>query len=144
VIPLIVVMVVIFGLMLFAWIAIGREQGPAPADVAIAYERAWADLDFTLLYDLSAPELRDGMNRDRFIKAKRAAYANAQHDHRIGATITVENSIVGNQTALIITNVDANGSPVRNNVMLERGSSGWQVVGYSLRSDDADAPQSPS
>jgi hypothetical protein len=144
VIALIVVLIVILGLMVFMWIAVGREQGPAPADVAIAYERARDDLDFTLLYDLSGPELRDGMNRDRFIRTKRAAYANAEHDHRLGAKISVENSVVGNQTALIVTNVDANGGRVRNNVMLERRSNGWVVVAYSLRADDADAPQSPS
>src|SRR5437763_5918519 len=52
-IVLIVVMVVVFGLLVFMWVSVAREPGPAPADVALAYERAWDELDFDLLYDLS-------------------------------------------------------------------------------------------
>ena len=59
------------------WFAIAREPGPGPADVAIGYERAWDELNFGLLWDLSGAELRDGMRRDQFIAAKRPAYANA-------------------------------------------------------------------
>jgi hypothetical protein len=144
VITLIVVLVMVFGLMLFMWISVGREPGPSAADVAIAYERAWDDLDFTLLYDLSGPELRDGMNRERFVSAKRAAYAKTAGAHRIGAAVSVDDSVVGNQTALVVTKVEANGSSVRNNVMLEKRSNGWVVVGYSLRPDDAEAPRRSS
>src|SRR6476661_305363 len=67
--------------------------GPGPSDVAIAYERAWNDLDFNLLYDLSGAELRDGLRRDQFVATKRAAYANADKNARIGARIGVETSV---------------------------------------------------
>ena len=141
---LIIVLVVIFCLMVFMWVAIGMEHGPAAADVAIAYERAWDDLDFTLLYDLSGPEMRDGMNRERFILAKKAAYDNADAHHAIGAHITVDTSVVGNQTALVVTKIDTNDASVRNNVLLEKRSNGWVVVGYSLRPDDAEAGTPPA
>ncbi len=36
----VVAMVVIFALLVFMWVSIGREPGPGPADVAIAYEHA--------------------------------------------------------------------------------------------------------
>src|SRR5436305_9037106 len=98
---LIVVMVIVFALLVFMWISIGREPGPGPADVAIAYERAWDDLDFDLLYELSGDEMRDGMRKPRFVAAKKAAYA-GKHS-RLGAHVHVDNVVVGNQTALIVT-----------------------------------------
>ena len=103
--PVVVALVIIGLLLLFMWISVGREPGPGPSDVAIAYERAWDELDFGLLYDLSGAELRDGLRRDQFIAAKRAAYANTGKNSPIGARITVETSIAGHQTALVVTRV---------------------------------------
>jgi hypothetical protein len=131
----VVAMVVLFALLVFMWVSIGREPGPGPADVAIAYEHAWDHLDFDLLFDLSGDELRDGMRRDRFVAAKRNAYENANARARLGADVRVETSIAGNQTALVITEVAAQGRSVRNNVMLEKRANGWVVVAYSLRPD---------
>ena len=131
----VVAMVAIFVLLVFMWVSIGREPGPGPADVAIAYEHAWAHLDFDLLFDLSGDELRDGMRRDRFVAAKRNAYEKANARARLGADVRVETSIAGNQTALVVTEVAAQGSSVRNNVRLEKRANGWVVVGYSLRPD---------
>ncbi len=131
----VVAMVAIFVLLVFMWVSIGREPGPGPADVAIAYEHAWDHLDFDLLFDLSGDELRDGMRRDRFVAAKRNAYEKANARARLGADVRVETSIAGNQTALVVTEVAAQGRSVRNNVMLEKRANGWVVVGYSLRPD---------
>jgi hypothetical protein len=144
VIALIVILIVLFLLLLFMWIAVGTEPGPSAADVAIAYERAWDDLDYTLLYDLSGTELRDGMHRERFVHTKRAAQESAGLARRLGARVQVETSVVGNQTALVVTSVEAAGSTVRNNVMLEKRSNGWVVVGYALRPDDSETSASGS
>lgn len=130
-----VVSAVLVGLLFFVWIAIGKEPGPGAADVAVAYERAWDDLDFTLLYDLSGDEMRDGMRRDQFIAVKRAAYEKAGRTTRMGSTVEVETTVAGNQTALVVTRVEGDGGAVRNNVMLEKRANGWVVVGYSLRND---------
>ena len=140
--PLVIAMVVVALLLVFMWIAVGREPGPGPSDVAIAYERAWDDLDFNLLYDLSGAELRDGLRRDQFVATKRAAYANvnAGARRRIGARINVETSVAGHQTALVVTKVTADGGAVLNNVMLDRTSNGWVVVNYALRPDTETAP----
>jgi hypothetical protein len=143
VIALIVALSVLFVLLFFMWFAIGREPGPAAVDVAVAYERAWDELDFDLLYDLSGPGLRDGLRRDQFIAAKRAAYASPEARSRLGADIAVETSVAGHQTALVVTRVVADGSPVRNNVMLEHTANGWVVIGYSLRSDNAESGSAP-
>ncbi|MDQ1379396.1 MAG: hypothetical protein QOJ71_115 [Actinomycetota bacterium] len=140
--PLVIAMIVVAVLLVFMWIAVGREPGPGPSDVAIAFERAWADLDFNLLYDLSGAELRDGLRRDQFVAAKRAAYANANAGarRRIGARINVETSVTGHQTALVVTRVTADGGAVLNNVMLDRTANGWVVVNYALRADTEPAP----
>jgi hypothetical protein len=141
VIAFIVAMVICFALLIFMWVSIAREPGPSPADVAIAYERAWDDLDFSLLFDLSGDELRDGLRRDDFIAAKRAAYQGKSG--RLGAHVAIDTSVVGHQTALVVTRVEADGGSVRNNVMLEHTSNGWKVVAYSLRpNSEQDASKS--
>jgi hypothetical protein len=134
--PLVVALCIVGVLLVFLFVALAREQPPAPADVAIAYETAWDHLDFSMLFDLSGPELRDGMRRDAFIAAKRKAYGD--HDRsRIGARIEVDTAITGHDTALVVTRVSTNGSSVRNNVLLERRGGSWVVVGYNLRPDSA-------
>jgi hypothetical protein len=130
-IAFIVAMVICFLLLIFMWVSIAREPGPSPADVAIAYERAWDDLDFSLLFDLSGDDLRDGLRRDEFIAAKRAAYEGKSG--RLGVQVAIDTSVVGHQTALVVTRVETDGGSVRNNVMLEHTSNGWKVVAYSLR-----------
>jgi hypothetical protein len=140
VIAFIAALAVVAVLAVIVWVAVSREPGPSPVDVAVAYERAWDELDFSLLYDLSGDELRDGLRKERFVAAKRAALASAGPQPRLGASVEVETSIVGNQTALVVTNVQANGARVRNNVMLEKRSNGWLVVGYSLRHDAGTGP----
>lgn len=130
---LVVVAVVLTALMAFSWVAVAREPGPGPADVAIAYERAWDNLDFELLYHLSGEELRDGMRRERFVRVKRAAHDRAGTPVRLGTPIDVESSIAGNDAALVVTRIGSADEAIRNNVTLERRANGWVVVGYGLR-----------
>jgi hypothetical protein len=114
------------------FLAVGRENGPAPADVALAYEMAWDRLDFGTLYDLSGAELRDGSRRPGFVAAKRAAYTGVQRG-RLAAKIAVENVVESPETALVVTNVFTADGAVRNNVLMERHAGRWYVVAYSLR-----------
>jgi hypothetical protein len=72
------------------------------------------------------------LRRDQFIDAKSAAYANEPHG-RVAERIDVDTFVEGNQSALVVTRVTAEGSSVRNDVLLERRANGWTVVGYSLR-----------
>ena len=134
--PLVIALCIVGLLLCFLFVALALEQSPAPADVAIAYETAWDRLDFSMLFDLSSSELRDGMRRDAFIAAKRKAYGD--HDRsRLGARIEVDEAVTGHDTALVVTRVSTNGSSVRNNVLLERRGGSWIVVGYNLRPDSA-------
>ena len=98
------------------FIAVAIENGPEPADVALAYEMAWDRLDFDTLFDLSGPELRDGAKRPGFIATKRAAYEGVQRG-RLAARIAVENVVAAPDTALVVTNVSTDDGAVRNNVL---------------------------
>lgn len=130
--PLVIAIVLVFVLLGILWTAVAREKGPAPQDVALAYENAWDQLDFDLLYDLSGDELRDGLGRKQFIATKKAAYTADRHG-RLGAEVAVEESISTGQTALVVTRVTTADGSVRNNVMLEHRPPGWLVVKYSIR-----------
>jgi hypothetical protein len=132
-VPLAIAIGIILLLLGFLFYAIAHEPGPGAPDVAIGYERAWDELNFGLLWDLSGPELRDGMRRDQFIATKRAAYANTTPRGRVAEHIEIDTFVEGNQSALVVTRVSAEGTSVRNDVLLEKRANGWTVVGYSLR-----------
>jgi hypothetical protein len=136
--PLVIALGIVGALLCFLFVAMAFEKPPAPGDVAIAYETAWDHLDFSMLFDLSGAELRDGMRRDAFIAAKRAAYGAHGHHGRLAARIEVETAVAGNETALVVTRVVTDDGAVRNNVLLERRAGSWAVVGYNLRPDRAD------
>ena len=130
--PLVVAIVVVAVLIAIVFVAFGRDPGPSPADVAVAYERAWDRLDFSVLFDLSGEELRDGLGRDEFVAAKRTAHG-ATATRRISDAITVASSVRADDTALVITEVATGDGRVHNDVVLERRTGRWAVVGYSLR-----------
>jgi hypothetical protein len=136
-VPLVIAIGVVVALIGFLFFALAHERGPGAPDVAIGYERAWDELNFGLLWDLSGPELRDGLRRDQYIAAKRKAYANAEPRGPLADHIEVETFVEGNQTALVVTRVAAEGTSVRNDVFLERRANWWTVVGYSLRPSPA-------
>lgn len=131
--PLVIAIGVIVLLLGFVFFAIAHERGPGAPDVAIGYERAWDELNFGLLWDLSGEELREGLRRDQFIEVKRKAYEHAEPRGPLAERIEVDTFVEGNQTALVVTRVAAEGTSVRNDVLLERRANGWTVVGYSLR-----------
>ncbi|HTD49264.1 MAG TPA: hypothetical protein VK771_01610, partial [Acidimicrobiia bacterium] len=81
--PLFAAIAVIVVLLVYLLYAVAHERGPGAPDVAIGYERAWDELNFGLLWDLSGEELRDGLLRDQFIDAKRKAYANVSARGRV-------------------------------------------------------------
>jgi hypothetical protein len=132
-VPLAISIGIIIALLFVMWVAFAKEPGPGPADVAIAYEQAWDGLDFGLLYDLSGDEMRDGMRRDQFIAAKKAAYARSDERGRLGATVTVDDLVASGQTAAVATRVHTDEGEVQNRVLLEKRANGWMVVGYSIR-----------
>jgi len=85
-----VLVLVVVGLLIAAVVVIAAiEPGPSTADVALAYEHAWDRLDFATVWALSGQELRDGLDRRAFVRAKRGAYATGAHPADLVATAAV-------------------------------------------------------
>jgi hypothetical protein len=125
----ILVLVVLFAVI----VAIAKDPGPGPEDVAVAYEVAWDKLDFESLYTLSGRELRDGLDRHQFVAAKKAAY---EEQHALGGLaerVGVDDSATAGQAAIVATRVELrDGGVVLNRVDLVRRNGRWEVVGYRL------------
>ena len=138
-----VVGVAIFVLIIALVIAVARDPGPPPDDVAVAYERAWDGLDFDALWSLSGDELRDGMGHKPFIAAKRAAYLGQADLGGLAASVAVEHLEIGDHVAIVHTVVTLrHGGTARNELGLEQRAGRWVVVSYRLLGSDA-SPASP-
>jgi hypothetical protein len=137
-VPLVVALVVVAVLVGVVFYGFVRDPGPGPADVAVAYERAWDRLDFSVLHDLSGDELRDGMRRDAFVAAKRAAHGASVR--RVSESIRVASVVRTDDTALVVTEVVTIDGRVHDDVVLERRGGRWVVVGYALRAGGAPGP----
>jgi hypothetical protein len=131
-----VVVVVIFVLILAFVLAVAREQGPPPSDVALAYELAWDHLDFESLWAVSGDELRDGLGRREFVAAKVAAYAQQARLSHLAREIVIENVDQRGDLAVVRTRVELfDGDVAHNELHLVRRVGRWTVVEYRLRSD---------
>ena len=135
-----VIGIAIFALIVALVVAVARDPGPPPEDVAVAYERAWDGLDFDALWALSGDELRDGMARKPFIAAKQEAYAAQQDLRGLAASTSVERLETGKQVAVVFTKVELRtGGAAHNEVALEERAGKWVVVGYQLLHSDAES-----
>jgi len=116
-----IVGVAIFVLIIALVIAVARDPGPPPDDVAVAYERAWDGLDFDAVWSLSGDELRDGMARKPFIEAKRAAYVGQADLGGLAASVAVDHLEIEDQVAIVHTVVTLrHGGTARNELALEQ------------------------
>ena len=114
-------------------VAIAKDRGPGPDDVAVSYEHAWDRLDFASLFTLSASELRDGLDRKAFVAAKRAAYAERSELRGLVENVVADDVAVRGKHAIVTTRVELrDGAVVHNRVELVRRTSRWQVYGYAV------------
>ena len=130
-----IVIVAVLALCFALIIAIAHDNGPAPGEVAVSYELAWDRLDFDVLWTLSAAELRDGLDRQGFVAAKRAAYEQQRALRGLVEHVAIDDVSVtsGKEAAVVTTRVGLHdGNVIRNLVQLVRRSSRWQVVAYTL------------
>ena len=137
------VVIALLLLLCFAVIfAIAKDRGPNPDDVAVSYEMAWDRFDFDVLWTLSGGELRDGLDRHEFVEAKRAAYANQRALSELGADVTVDDSAIRGDEAVVATCVELrDGTVVHNHVQLARRTGRWQVVAYQLAAESDASPR---
>lgn len=132
-----VVAVLVFLVMIAVIVAIAKDPGPGPGDVAVAYEVAWDHLDFESLYTLAGRELRDGLDRQQFVTAKKSAYAEQHAMRGLAERVGVDDSAVAGDAAIVATRVELlDGGVVHNRVDLARRNGRWEVVGYRLAPTD--------
>jgi hypothetical protein len=130
------VLVLVFAVV----VAIAKDRGPGPDDVAVSYELAWDRLDFDSVFTLSGKELRDGRDRAAFVAAKHAAYQNQRALSGLVATVAIEELAQGREVAVVVTRVELrDGSIVHNRVELARRNARWEVVAYRLVPTGEDA-----
>lgn len=129
--------------VLILWVVVAREPGPAPDEVAIAYEQAWARLDYPTLYDLSGDELRDGLRLHDFVAHKRATVRGGPAGPL--PRVSVESAGASGDTAHVVTVIGDPGSAdsVRNDVLLRRRQGRWVVVSYTLHRA-GEPPETPA
>ncbi len=131
----VIIVVAVIALCIALVVAIGHDNGPGPGDVAVSYELAWDRLDFEALWTLSAAELRDDLDHEGFVAAKRTAYEQQRALRGLVEHVAIDDVSVtsGRDAALVTTRVGLHdGNVVRNLVQLARRNSRWQVVAYTL------------
>ena len=67
-----IVLTIVVALAFSLVVAVARDPGPSPTDVAIGYARAVASGDFDAVYRMTDPELIGGRNRVDWVTAERA------------------------------------------------------------------------
>ena len=138
IIPILALLV--FTLVMSGWlvVAVATAGAPSPADTAVAYEHAWDRLDFSTLWSLSGPGLRDGRTRDQFVRDKLAAY----HGEGPGLaglvqSVRPERVDVNGPVARVLARLELhNGDSVVDEMLLERIGPAWHVTAYHISSGD--------
>jgi hypothetical protein len=137
----VVVGVIVLALAFAVVVMIAKDRGPGPGEVAVAYELAWDRLDFESLYTLSGLELRDGLDRHKFISAKRSAYRDRHDLGGLVERVGVDQMANSRGAAVAITEVELNDhAVVHNRVEMARRNGRWLVVDYQLEPAAGDAP----
>jgi hypothetical protein len=135
-----VLFLLVFTLAMATWlvVAVGKAGSPSPADTAVAYEHAWDRLDFSTLWNLSGPNLRDGRTRDHFVRDKAAAYRLDGHGlSGLVRAVRPEKADVSGPVARVITRLDLHsGDTVVDEILLERIGPAWHVTAYHISSGD--------
>ena len=130
----------VFAVVATGWlvVAVAKAGSPSPADTAVAYEHAWDRLDFSTLWSLSGPNLRDGRTRDQFVRDKLAAY----HGEGRGLSALVrsvrpEQVDVNGPVARVLARLELHtGESVVDEMLLERIGPAWHVTAYHISSGD--------
>src|ERR1043165_10132763 len=136
--PITLLTVFSIGMTVWLIVAVAKAGAPSPADPAVAYEHAWDRLDFSTLWNLSGPGLRDGRTRDQFVRDKLTAYQ-GESGALAGLVRTVEPERVdvNGPVARVLTRLRLHsGETLVDELLLERVGPSWQVTAYHLSSRD--------
>jgi hypothetical protein len=97
-----VVITLVVGLAIAVIVAVARDPGPTPDDVAIGYARALAAGDFDAVYRLIDPDLLHGRNRPSWVAAQTSRPRLAFSADAVAATGCVR----GDDVATVTLRVD--------------------------------------
>jgi hypothetical protein len=135
-----IMLLLVFTLLMSTWVvvAVAKAGAPSPADTAVAYEHAWDRLDFSTLWNLSGPNLRDGRTRDQYVRDKVAAYRSEAHGLAgLVRTVQPDQVDVNGPVARVVTRLQLHsGESVVDEMLLERIGPAWHVTAYHISSGD--------
>ncbi len=141
IVPIVLVGVLIVAVGIWMIVAVFLQRGPEPEEAALAYEWAWDRLDFPILWELSAPSLRDGRSQADFVADKAAAYGDHRADY-VGLIeqVVVESIDAGRLQAVVRTRLvlgprdtrDDAVEELTNELYLKRDGGTWRVAAYRL------------
>ena len=86
-------------------IAVARDAGPTPTDVAIGYGSALAHGDFDAVYRMTDPDVLHGRNRLQWI-AEQEGVARPRIE---ALTLAARSTVVTGETARVVLTTDENG-----------------------------------
>ena len=133
-------LLLVFTLLMSTWVvvAIAKAGAPSPADTAVAFEHAWDRLDFSTLWNLSGPSLRDGRTRDQYVRDKVAVYRSEGHGLAgLVSKVRPEQVDVNGPVARVLTRLELHsGESVVDEMLLERIGPAWHVTAYHISSGD--------
>ena len=137
-VPVAIAALVTLALCVALVVLVGRQGGPGPSDVAVAYEYAWDRLDFATLWNLSGPNLRDGRTRDQFVRDKLAAYRGEDQGLAgLVRSVQPEQVDVNGPVARVLARLELHsGETVLDEMLLERIGPAWHVTAYHISSGD--------
>ena len=132
-IAVVLTLVVLLGLSVV--VAVARDRGATPTDVAIGYGRALASRDFDALYRMTDGEVLRGRNRPEWIAERAAQPSAAMLPSAIAAQSTVE---TGEHARVVLAVGAAGATAVVDLVLRERI---WVVAAFTLSSESITAPR---
>ena len=138
IVPIMLLLTFTVGMTVWLVVGVGKASAPSPADTAVAYEHAWDRLDFTTLWNLSGPNLRDGRTRDQFVRDKVAAY---KHEGTglagLVRSVRPEKVDINGPVARVLARLDLHsGESVVDEMLLERIGPAWHVTAYHISTGD--------
>ena len=135
-----IIMLLVFTVVISTWvvIAVAQMTTQSPADTAVAYEHAWDRLDFSTLWSLSGPNLRDGRTKDQFVRDKLAAYQGESPGLAgLVRSVRPEQVDINGPVARVLARLDLlSGETVVDEMLLERIGPTWHVTAYHISSGD--------
>jgi len=97
-----VVITLVVGLAIAVIVAVAKDPGSTPDDVAVGYARALAAGDFDAVYRLIDPDLLDGRNRPEWVAAQSSRPRLAFSPDSVAAI----DCVIGDEVATVTLTVD--------------------------------------